>query len=372
MKILDRYVLLEMIFPFTYGVAAFTILFMSVSSSEIISNMISMNSSNYSIVTKYILCNIPQVLVYTFPMAVLLSTLLTFGRLSGDSEIIAMKAGGISLMRIAIPGLILTLLISVVSFYLGEKVVPDANYTATNILIKHLVKEAKSERENLIISNIDPDGTERRIFVKNLDEDNGLLRGVMIFYFKKNHRLREVYAPRAVWENNLWRLIDPRTYDFDENQGIKYESKSAIGRLPIDESPSELARRDRKPEEMSRAKLKKKLDLMKTMDEKSGNNDTYSRTYRRYAVLYHQKLSLPFTGMVFGLFGIPLGLRPHRTSTSIGLGLSLVFILLFYVLMTVGRALGENGTLPPALGSWAPNLIFGAIGFIMLIRASKS
>jgi len=372
MKILDKYILSEMIFPFFYGVAAFTVLFMSVSSSEIISNMIAMGSSNFNIAVKYIACSIPQVLVYTFPMAVLLSCLLTFGRLSGDSEVIAMKAGGISFIRIAMPGLVLTFLISVFSYYLGEKVVPDANYTATNIFIRQLVKEAKSERENLIMSDIDPDGTERRIFAKNLDEERGMLRGVMIFYFKNNHRLREVYAPKAVWENNMWRLIDPRTYDFDENQGIKYESKSEVGRLPVDESPSELARRDRKPEEMNRERLSQKLQLMRMMGDKSGSNDSYGRLYKRYDVIYHQKLALPFTGFVFGLFGIPLGLRPHRTSTSIGLGLSLVFILLYYVLMTVGRALGENGTLPPVLGSWAPNIIFGVAGIYLLIKASRS
>ncbi|MDQ7822897.1 MAG: LptF/LptG family permease [Candidatus Eremiobacteraeota bacterium] len=372
MKILDRYVLSEMIFPFFYGVAAFTVLFMSVSSSEIISNMIAMGSQNLSLVMRYILCSMPQVLVYTFPMAVLLSTLLAFGRLSGDSEIIAMKAGGISLVRIGIPGLFLTFVISLVSFYLGEYVVPDANYTATNILIRQIVQEAKSERENLIISDVDEEGTERRIFAKSLDEERGLLRGVVIFYFRNNHRLREVYAPKAVWENNIWRLIDPRTYDFDENQGIKYESRSEVGRLPIDVGPSELAKRDRKPEEMNRTRLKRKLEVMKVVAAKSGSNDTYSRTYRRMMVIFHQKLSLPFTCMVFGLFGIPLGLRPHRATTSIGLGLSLVFILLFYVLMTVGRALGENGTLPAWLGSWAPNVIFGGLGLGMLLKAAKT
>jgi lipopolysaccharide export system permease protein len=365
MKILDRYVLSEMIFPFFYGVAAFTILFMSISSSEMIASIMATNAENYTIVFKYILCGIPQVLVYTFPMAVLLSTLLAFGRLSGDSEIIAFKAGGVGFLRIALPGILLTVAISLISYYLGERVVPDANYTATNILIRQIVREAKSERENLIISDMDSDGTERRIFAKNLDEERGLLRGVVIFYFRQNHRMREVYAPKAVWENNLWRLIDPRTYDFDENQGIKYESKSEVGRLPIDESPTELAKRDRKPEEMSRKRLRKKLEVLKTMGSRSNQTN-------KMEVILHQKIALPFTCLVFGLFGIPLGLRPHRSSTSMGLGLSLVFILLFYVLMIIGKALGENGSLPPIVASWIPNIIFGALGMLMLIRASRS
>ena len=129
MKILDRYILSEMIMPFIYGVAAFSILFMSVSSSELISNIVAVGTKGgFQLLVKYILSSLPQVFVYTFPMAVLLSTLMAFGTLSGNSEIIAMKAGGISFVRIGIPGIILTLLISLVSFFMSEYILPDANY----------------------------------------------------------------------------------------------------------------------------------------------------------------------------------------------------------------------------------------------------
>lgn len=374
MKILDRYVLSEMFFPFLAGVAAFTVLFMSVSSSELISNMIAMGSEGGGwLVTRYILSSIPQVFVFTFPMAVLLSTLLSFGRLSGDSEIIAMKAGGVSFFRISFPGLLLTFLISLFALVMMDRVVPDANYTATNILMTQVLKQAQTERENLVFSDMEEDGSERRIFAKSLDEKNGFLRGVAIFYFKDNHRTREVYAPRAVWQNNVWKLIEPRTYDFDEEQGIKYESKSAMGRLPLVESPQDMAKRDRKPDEMSRTALGEKLAIMRDVGQANGNaGEEYVRTYRKLSYNYHQKLALPFSCLVFGLFGIPLGVRPHRTSTSIGLGLSLVFILLYYVLMTLGRALGENGTLTPLLGAWLPNMVFGVMGAYMIIRASRS
>lgn len=376
MKILDRYVLSEMFFPFVYGVAAFSILFMSVSSSELISNIVSVGTKGgLPLLFKYIISSLPQVFVYTFPMAVLLSTLMAFGRLSGDSEIIAMKAGGISFIRIALPGIILTFLISMAAYFLSENIVPDANYTATNIILEQLIKNNVDNKQNLVFSDVEKDGTERRIFAKSLDEEQGVLRGVCIFYFNKSHRIREIYASKAVWENNAWYLYSPRIYDFDSDQAIKYESKSEMGILPITDNPTDLSKRERKHSELSKRALKKKIALMKEVAATAIDKDIvneYTNLYRKLEVRLNQRVSLPFSCLVFGLFGIPLGLRPQRTNTSIGLGLSLVFILFYYVLLTLGGALGENGTVSPVLGSWLPNIVFGALGIYLLIKARKS
>jgi len=119
---------------------------------------------------------------------------------------------------------------------------------------------------------------------------------------------------------------------------------------------------------MSRGELASSLAAMPPVRE--GEDDAL-RKRNRYQVMYHQKLSLPLTCLVFGTFAIPLGIRPHRTSTSIGLGLSLLFILLYYVLMTVGMILGETGTVQPWVAAWFPNLLFGAVGLVLVLEASR-
>ncbi|HXE73422.1 MAG TPA: LptF/LptG family permease, partial [Candidatus Nitrosotenuis sp.] len=99
--------------------------------------------------------------------------------------------------------------------------------------------------------------------------------------------------------------------------------------------------------------------------------DQLTRQRRRYMVNYHQKMALPFACLVFGLLAVPLGTRPHRTTTSIGLGICLVFILAYYVLMTLGTVLGEAGAIDPALGAWLPNAVFGAVGLLLLLATSR-
>ncbi len=377
MKILDRYVITEMLFPFFYGVAAFTVLFMSVSSSELISNMVSVGSKGgLTLFLQYIFSTVPQVLVYTFPMAVLLATLMAFGRLSGDSEIVAMKAGGISFIRIGLPGLFLTFIISLLALYMAEYIVPEANYTATNIVLSQVVKKAGENKQNLVFASFE-DGMERRIFAKELDDEKKELLSVVIMYYKDGVRIREIYSPKAVWIDKIWKLTEPRTYDFNLNQQVKVESRSVSGILPVSQPPEDLAKRERKTEEMPREALIEKIKFVKTLSNDAsvivdGKDLDYKKRMRAMEYVLANRLALPFTCFVFGLFGIPLGLRPQRTSSSVGLGLSLVFILFYYILMTAGRILGENGSVSPFLGAWLPNIIFGIFGVYLFINARRS
>jgi len=89
---------------------------------------------------------------------------------------------------------------------------------------------------------------------------------------------------------------------------------------------------------------------------------------RRHLVQLHLKVALPAASIVFALVGAPLGMQSHRRAASIGFGLSIVVIFVYYVLMSVGSALGEGGQLPPALGAWLQNILLGAFGIIMILR----
>ena len=118
---------------------------------------------------------------------------------------------------------------------------------------------------------------------------------------------------------------------------------------------------------MTRSEL---AGVLETLESES--SDEVQSKIQRYQVKYHQKASLPWTSFIFASFAIPLGVRPHRSSKSMGLGLSLVFILIFYVLMTTGMILGESGALLPWLGAWLPNMIFSVLGFFFLFKATRS
>ncbi|NDD26681.1 MAG: YjgP/YjgQ family permease [Proteobacteria bacterium] len=388
MRILDRYVVSEMAGPFLFGVCTFTLLFMSVDTFMRAARMFSDGTQGLKVAAVFVLASIPGVLAYAFPMSSLLACLMAFGRLSADSEVVAMKAGGISLYRIARPGLALTVVLSIVAFYLIDQIAPEANYQAHNLVAKQLVAES-GQMQNLKVQEVAADGTDRVVLARSFDLDRGLLSQLTILFYRSNLRVRVMYAEDAVWEKQSdglygWVMHKVKTQDLDANQSVTYDTFSEQMVAPIASTPAQLAVRPRGRDEMTRDMLLDKIRYERYMAQieaeearvaeskglKKGENKGLKKAWS-YTVEYYSRIAIPFSCLVFGLFGIPLGLQPHRTSKSIGLGLSIIFIFIYYLLMTTSRSLGESGILPPFVAAWLPNALFAAVGMVLLVRAGK-
>jgi len=131
--------------------------------------------------------------------------------------------------------------------------------------------------------------------------------------------------------------------------------------LPLDRDPEGLDRDQKKPEEMSIKELKQEINLL---------HGEYIPT-AIYEVELHQRLAIPFASFVFALIGTPLGLQPHRSSSSIGLGLSIIIIFVYYAIMTVTNALGQGAAIPPFWAAWLPNFIGIVVGAYLVRKSSK-
>lgn len=371
MRTLDRYILKEILSPFFFGLGAFTILFFSVETLIGVARMISESDMPFGLVLEYLGCRFPQVLIFTLPMATLMACLLAFGRLSGEAELTALRASGISFFRIAFPALIFFFCLSGFSYWLNDEVVPHKMKRAFEIVLDSQ-KEDIVQKALLTAPRALDSGLEQIVYAHKFDLEEKSMKGVYIHYFFENMRRREVYAQKARWNGEIWELQNMRTTEFDENQEPVYEvdaEEGWTGMQPGDgpAPPDDLSKRKLRPEEMTRSELQSALTILK-----AENNEDMKSKIDRYRVMYHQKASLPWVSFIFATFAIPLGVRPHRSSKSMGLGLSLVFILIFYILMTVGMVLGEAGTLDPQLGAWLPNIIFGVLGFFFLLGATRS
>ena len=372
MRTLDRYIFREVLSPFLFGLGAFTILFFSVETLIGVARMISEAKVPFHLVLEYLGCRLPQVMIFTFPMASLMACLLAFGRLSGEAELTAMRASGISFGRIAFPALIFFLCLSTFSFWLNDAVVPEKMKRAYEILIKSQ-EEDIYQKALLTAPRALSNGMEQMVYAHRFNIEEKSMQGVYIHYLYEDKRRREVYAEKARWNGEVWEMHNMRTTEYDANQNAKYEAQAEQGwsGLSPGESPpapDDMSKRDLRPDEMTRAELADALVLMAS----SESNKELAEKRDHYAVIYHQKAALPWVSFIFATFAIPLGVRPHRSSKSLGLGLSLVFILIYYVLMTAGMLLGEAGQMDPATGAWLPNIVFGTAGLGLLFTASRS
>ena len=162
-KTIDRYIFKELIEPFLFGLGAFTaILSASMVLFELVRAVV-LRGMPLFVALQIFVYRLPNIMVYIFPMAMLLAALLAFSRLSGDSEVIAFRASGISLNRLIIPVLALGLLVSLVNLTFQEIVVPESNKAAKNLLIETTSKHQPKLQKNVFVPEMDK-GVLKRIF----------------------------------------------------------------------------------------------------------------------------------------------------------------------------------------------------------------
>jgi lipopolysaccharide export system permease protein len=361
MRILDKYILNELFGPFLFGICAFSSVFIGTSTLFRIAQYITKYGASASSVVKLFIFSLPSIIVLTFPMSMLLASLLSFGRLSGSSEITAMKSGGLSFYRLSTPVFIAAFFVSIFATYFNEAVVPAAN-TAYNNVVRYEIERNSRPRsqEHIVIKDVKGGSIDRLTYARKFDEDTSTMYGVSIEDFEDDRLVRVENAEKAIWNKDKWMMYNGIIYDLSPEGQLDRYMHFVEQVMPIDKNPSTIAREQKKPEEMSIAELKLHI---RTLQREYVKTSTYE-------VELQQRLSIPMASFVFAMIGTPLGLQPHRSSSSIGLGISIIIIFIYYTIMTITTALGQGGAIPAVLAAWIPNIIGIIAGFFLVRKAS--
>ncbi|MBU2698995.1 lipopolysaccharide export system permease protein [Sporomusaceae bacterium BoRhaA] len=360
MRILDKYIIKELLGPFVFGIAAFSSVFIGTSTLFRIAQYVTKYGASMWIVTQLFVYSLPPIVVLTFPMSMLLASLLSFGRLSGSSEITAMRSGGISFYRLATPVFIVAFGVSIFAVIFNEFVVPQANERYNHLVHYEIEKNtAPKSQEHIIIKDIQSDVLQRLTYAKKFDADSNTLVGVTVQEFENGSVTRVENAETATWQADRWIMHNGTIHDISGANNISRVLTFTEQVLPVNRDPKAITRDQKKQEEMSMKELKQEIRLLKSQ---------YIPT-ATYEVELHQRLAIPLASFVFALIGTPLGLQPHRSSSSIGLGLSIIIIFIYYGIMTVSTALGQGAAISPVLAAWLPDII-GIFAGIYLIRKS--
>jgi len=360
-KTIDRYIIKEIFDPFLFGLAAFTaILSASMILFDLVRAVVVRGMPILSAAQIFIL-RLPGTAVYIFPMATLLAALLSFGRLSSSSEIVAFKAGGISLYRIMAPVLVFGLAVSFVSLLFYEVVVPKSNLEATNLMIATGVSRTPKIQKNVLIPEVENDVLSRMYFAGSLRGD--MMEDVVVEEFTDGKLSQIVNAKEAKWDasKNTWLFKNGIIYLLSDSGEYKHLIKFKEQDMTIKYTPADFFMTDRKPEEMNMAELKKFIELKKKMGE-----DTVD-----WYIQYYLKTAIPFSCLVFVLLGAPLGLSPQRSSSSIGLGISVLIVFCYYLLTFVSMAFGELRWISPLIAAWLPNILIGGVGGYILYKSAQ-
>jgi lipopolysaccharide export system permease protein len=363
--ILDRYLVREFTGPFVMGLAAFTLIFVATQILAI-GKLVSEQHAPLAIALEYFLWDMPHYLIFAIPMAVLFGTLLTMQRLSGESEVTAMLAGGIALARIVWPLAILGFLVSVVSLGIQEILVPIADDQATYLreaVIQHLAPAAS----NLTVVSHLPGGGRQVTVAGALDPTTDSLLDVTVLRYDRQGELSEmIKSARARYDAASWTFLDAMSYEFAPDGSVTGTLESPSLVVDIGERPDQVGRRDpstQDPENLSRAEI---------ADALAGGRLTPAQR-RSFVATSAAKLARPFASLVFVLFAAPLGLRRVRGGgTPLGFGLAILIAFVYYVGATLFLAIGNSAEWAAVPAAWAPIVILGAVGLWLLRRASTA
>jgi len=358
MKILTKYIVRQFLLFLSLSIVAFVVLFLIVDIFENLGTLIK-NPVSFDLVIVYFMSKIPYVLFLTLPMAIMLSTLISLGLMGRNLEIIAMMSGGVSHGYIIRPILIIAALLSIVSYFGNEYVVPQAN--SYNEYIKN-VKIKKKQ--------IGPGAEYRldKIWVRNentiyniarfLPQEN-TIEGITIYTFDDSFQLKErIIAERAVWRNGRWVFYSVIENEFTGTSSFS-TTKYPVRYLSINETPDDFKIAFEKgTEKMSYRELSTYADNL----EKKGYDTT------RYRVDLQAKLSYPLVCLIMSLIAAPFALMVGRRG---GLGMGVVVSVgvsyLYWVIFSICVALGHGGTLPPIIAAWTANILFIIAGGYLLL-----
>ena len=355
MRILDRYIFMQLIAPFFFGFFLFVTIIAIDPIMAAMQNAVNENVP-FEVVWRWFYNRLPQDMIYTFPMSVLLANLMVFGRMSKDSETTALKAGGTNFFRTMFPVIMFATIVTIISFIFNETVVPKANENARRIKRVEINKAIEPETtENAILRTSDGSfAYARRVFEKRKFMEQVLLE----YYDDNGNLLKRISSPKVIWDGNSWIMENAVEQVYVNNELASPTTKVNL-KLDIKEGPKDFARESKRPVEMSYKELKSRIEAY----ERSQFMDT---TEMRVGLA--MKTSLPFAAIFFAIIGASYGLQNNRGGTFIGFGVSIGVIFVYYILMSTFSALGKAGYLPPMLAAWGQNIVFAVVGLITIQR----
>jgi lipopolysaccharide export system permease protein len=335
MRILSRYVAKAYLKMLFLCLGSFIGIYQVVDFTEKIARFTHAGAKWYHIAYFFIAMT-PEIISQTAPLAVLMATLLTLGTLSMNSELVAMRSCGVSLARITAPILAIALLVSLLSLFIGELVLPRSY--AERTYTQEVLIEKKSPSTFFRQHNIWHREQNAILRATLFDPAKGELKGITLWELKPGtmQPVRRTDAISGTLDNSGWLFRDAVVRDFQTGE-VSDTRRFATLRVPLELKPADLKVLGKYSDSMTIAELRRYCKKLKA----GGYDPT------RYLAQMHSRFSLPFGSAVMAFLGIPFALRGGRSSgIAFGIGLSLGVGFLYVIVNSIIISFGQVGLLP--------------------------
>lgn len=368
MSRISRYFLSEILGPLALGFMVYTFILL-IRVLFISAEMIIRRGVPAATVGELLALNLPNIVVLTLPMALLFGILTAVGRLSSDSELIALRSSGVGLLKLYQPVLALSLLLTFANIFLMSYWLPWGNASLQQLRLEILSKSVARQIQPRVFYE---EWQNKVLYVFDVDPTTERWLGV---FLAQSLPTGELEVTTADWgevrldpagERLAMRLGNAETHRVNPAQPERYVRQNVAAGDTILEDRFTSTQKAK----ISAAKGVRELSLPELFS-KVREEDAPEEIRNVAAVEIHKKFSIPFAAVVFGLCALPMGFSNRRGGKTSGFVVSIGVILVYYVLINNGEEAARYGKIPPGLAMWIPNLALGGLGLYLLLRRNQ-
>ena len=361
MKLIDKYLLRQLLVPLLYCLLGFVMIFVIHDLFGHLDDFVEASSDPMDIV-KYYFMLVPSLLNHIVPTALLLAVLYSLSLLTKNNELTAMRASGVSLYRLLIPFVAVGALFSLGVFYINERIGPDNAYWCDQFI--RGLKYRESPDVHLVRNHPLKNEVGNRIWLlREFNEVTYEMKNVQIIQEREDGSNDTEYnAESGSWMDDMWWFENVKIQKYDENSNpMGRQTERRAMEIPnLTETPKDFLADIRDEQAfMSAAEISTFINTHPNLSERSS---------ARYLTDFHYRLATPWTCLILTLLGIPMGGKTGRSGAFMGVFLSLGLFFTYYVLITFFINLGKSGGLAPMAAAWMPNFIFLILGITLVYR----
>jgi len=368
-KVLYRYILQEILGPFLLILSVFLFVLLMGRMLKIVEMIVRQGVSALEVL-QLLFYLIPSFLPLAIPMATLIAGVISFSRLSADMEITAMKASGISLYQMLPPVVAFSGVMSLVTLYFTLHGAPWGAYAFRELGLQLARKHVSVALKEGVFNEIVPGLI---LYAERIRLEDGFMEGIFIHDHYSSQLPVEILAAKGrilsggegAGSSSLALMLEKGTiYQTSVKERkmrkTEFESYEVVMELPDPSSGGKL--KGQRPEELTFSQIISSIENRLAKGKKPSRN---------LLMEVHKRLAIPAGCFIFGILALPLSMQSNPRGRSHGFLLGMGAILTYYLMFSAGRTMAETGSLPPWLGLWAPNLIFGAATLGLLKRSAK-
>lgn len=351
--LLDKYILRQVFEMFIMGVCIFTSIIFASDTFITLIKQISLFGIPFNTAFMMVILNLPQVIVMTIPMGVLLATVMTLNGLSLKSEITVMRACGIGLNRIAKPIFIFAVVMSVFSFIINETIVPIMTQQSKTLALWALSqKNVPDGKQNFVFKELSQNGVLKRLFYVGYSKDK-VLYNITVLDTSKEGTIQILQADEGKTSPEGWNFQKGAVYTVNDDGDV-------LNTALFDDSVFKFGMDLSKEINKNTAKEKNFSKLSKYIASNPNNLDKKQKNI--LVIELYDKLALPLTTIALVLIGVPLAITPPRVRYNRGFLFSILIIFAYYLIRALSISFGEAGTISPFFAAWMANIVLTIAG----------